>query len=457
MRRFKRYYLESFFLSILLCTASCNTTEPPDPPITPQLKATLILQDVSCLEAWIKLELENIELPVNVSLAKDSIQILQINNLKSNDTVVYVDSLLPNRTYSFQVSSIPQSGGQNPVSSNELKVTTLDTTSHNFSYTVYEFGNVSSSILYDVAIVGEEIWAVGEIYMDDSLGNTIRYNAVHWNGNEWTIIRIPYLYQGQPYYHPIQSVYSFGENDIWFCGNGVIHWDGNNYVPISIPSNVWGPYQMNKLWGTSSNDLYVIGNEGNIAHYNGSQWSRVESGTDLHLTDIYGRNENEVYATGANISDVKGVLLKGNNNQFSVMINSEIIDESELFEKLYGILAAVWLDENNTIYTGGNLLYQYKNGSWDYVRSLPENYIGGNPGSFYRGFISSIRGNSSNDYIIAGGRNTLRHFNGYTWEQLGLPYDPASPIVWRNLSIKNNTVVTAGFNNNKAIIMVLKR
>ena len=75
------------------------------------------------------------------------------------------------------------------------------------------------------------------------------------------------------------------------------------------------------------------------------------------------------------------------------MINSEIISENELFDKLYGEFASIWVDENGTVYTGGNFMFQYKNNKWDYVRSLPENYIGGNPGAYYRGFISSIRGN----------------------------------------------------------------
>ena len=39
------------------------------------------------------------------------------------------------------------------------------------------------------------------------------------------------------------------------------------------------------------------------------------------------------------------------------MINSEIIDENELFEKLYGDLGSVWVDEIGTVYSGGNLLY----------------------------------------------------------------------------------------------------
>jgi len=177
----------------------------------------------------------------------------------------------------------------------------------------------------------------------------------------------------------------------------------------------------------------------------------------MPLTDVFGAEQGDVYVTGANISEVKGVLLKGSANQFSVMINAEVIDEGQLFQKLYGTLGTVWLDEHNTIYTGGNLLFIYKNNEWNYETSLPENFIGGNPGAYYRGFISSIRGNASNDYIIAGDRNTLIHFNGVSWQQIGLPYDPQSPIVWRSVKIKNNTVVAVGFKDNYAFIIMLNK
>jgi hypothetical protein len=215
--------------------------------------------------------------------------------------------------------------------------------------------------------------------------------------------------------------------------------------------------QVNKLWGTSGDNLYFAGNSGAIYRYSGQSWQQITSGTELALTDVFGNELGDVYATGVNISEVKGVLLKGNANQFSIMINSEIIDESQLFQKLYGIIGSVWLDENNTIYTGGSLLFRYKNGEWNYETSLPENFIGGNPGAFYRGVISSIRGNASNDYIIAGGRNTLKHFNGVSWEQIGLPYDPQSPIVWRNVKTKNNILVAVGFKDNYAFIILLNK
>ena len=201
-----------------------------------------------------------------------------------------------------------------------------------------------------------------------------------------------------------------------------------------------------------------MGNAGNIAHYENGVWTKVESGTDLDLTDIYGDSEGNLYAAGVDIAFGKGVVVKGDQSgNWTVMIEGDIIDESELFDKLYGSFGALWIDENNTIYTGGNLLYQYKDSGWDYVRSLPENFLGGNPGTFYRGFINSIRGNASNDWIIAGDRNTLKHFNGVDWAQLGLPYDPGSGIKWSKIEIDGDVAVVVGDNGIKAKIMLLKR
>ncbi len=127
---------------------------------------------------------------------------------------------------------------------------------------------------------------------------------------------------------------------------------------IDLRTAVDSNLSLSKAWGASTNDMYFVGRNGSIASYHNGQWSRVESGTDLPLTDIYANNQNEIYAAGLNVSEVKGVVLKGNANQFSVMINSEIITENELFQKLYGDLASVWVDEIGTVYAGGNILLQ---------------------------------------------------------------------------------------------------
>ena len=450
------------FLSLLLFAASCNTTEPPIiPPPPPDLrKITLTFEDASCTEVWLNIKVDSLTLPVELTLKQynptgDSLS--QIFVLNTQDTVLYIDSLSPNQTYNYQAILSTDT----TIKSEKVTVQTLETTSHNFTWQSWTFGQQSSSVLYDVAIIDENnIWAVGEIYTEDSytydsLGNWIDpYNAVHWNGNNWELVRIYYNYNGSNTWSPIRTILAFSSNDIWFSAG--IHWNGINF--ITKPMNINFPYLINKMWGTSSSDFYIVGNSGSMAHYNGTTWTQIESGTTLHLTDIYGDSKGNIYAAGVNISEVKGVLLKGNyQNNFSPMIYGEIINQNELFQKLYGELSSVWIDNNNTIYTGGNLLYNYKNNQWDYVRSLPENYIGGNPGTYYRGFIYSIRGNANNDYVIAGDRNTLKHFNGLSWQQIGLSYNPSSPIIWFSVNVKNNTIVAAGTENGKAKVILLKK
>jgi hypothetical protein len=68
----------------------------------------------------------------------------------------------------------------------------IDTTSHVINWTIDEIGEYGS-ILRDVAIIDENnIWAVGEIYLKDTLGNPDpkAYNAVHWDGSKWQLKRI---------------------------------------------------------------------------------------------------------------------------------------------------------------------------------------------------------------------------------------------------------------------------
>lgn len=144
-----KFFTVLFFISAsLLLFNNCDST---DPKLDPDLK--LELKGVSCTEAWLQLTKNNIQLPATINLLKNN-SVTQTFSLSTKDSLLYIDSLLPNQNYSFQVSSI-----QNPVSSNELSVTTLDTTSHNFIWQTFEFGQHSSSVLFDVAIIDEnDIW-----------------------------------------------------------------------------------------------------------------------------------------------------------------------------------------------------------------------------------------------------------------------------------------------------------
>lgn len=51
------------------------------------------------------------------------------------------------------------------------------------------------------------------------------------------------------------------------------------------------------VWGTGPDDIYVVGQPGLIYHWNGTAWSRQESGVSVALTDVWGQ-DGTVYVTG---------------------------------------------------------------------------------------------------------------------------------------------------------------
>jgi len=94
-------FLHLLVLLILLCTTSCNTVDPPPDKTV----LTLTLEDVSCTEAWVTLTTNNLQLPATLNLLKDN-TITKTISLQTADTLLYLDSLLPNQTYNFQTSGI---------------------------------------------------------------------------------------------------------------------------------------------------------------------------------------------------------------------------------------------------------------------------------------------------------------------------------------------------------------
>ncbi|MGQ9799495.1 MAG: glucosyl transferase, partial [Ignavibacterium sp.] len=105
-----------FFIifSLLMIFTTCKHTT--EPKLESKAELNLTLEDVSCTEAWIMLKPSNIPLPVEVTLYKNNAA-AQNNILCYGDTLLYIDSLLPNQTYRFQ--AIIQLANQS-IKSNEI-------------------------------------------------------------------------------------------------------------------------------------------------------------------------------------------------------------------------------------------------------------------------------------------------------------------------------------------------
>lgn len=405
-----------------LLLKSCNTTEPPG-----NQTLTLKLEDVSCTEAWIQLTTNNLQLPTTINILKNN-TVAQTFSLSTQDTLLYIDSLLPNQTYKFKVvltnnqqpTSYPQ-----PPTSNEVSVTTMDTTSHEFSWQSWEFGECGSSSLYDVAIIDENnIWAVGEIYMRDSLGNCDpnAYNAVHWDGQKWELKRV--YYKGG--FWPIRTIFAFNANDIWF--SGYMRYFNGQIIELEIPDILIG-WGINKLWGSSSSDLYAVGNNGNIAHWDGVKWRKIESGTNANIVDISGIQNSEGKHNKYCAADNLLIKIDGDNYLTSLPV------EHRMF------LNSVWVASNRLIYTAGNGIVLYKNESWLEIETPNINTI------------YSIKGQSYNDIVGLSANHAIFHFNGYSWNSIQTGINN----IYLKIQNKKNVIATVGWQNDRAIITLLFR
>lgn len=108
MLKIKSFLLFFFFPIVLILqfTTSCNTTEPPS-----NQTLTLKLEDVSCTEAWIQLTTSNLQLPATINLLKNN-SLAHSFVLNTQDSLLYIDSLLPNQSYKFKVVQLTTNNPQ---------------------------------------------------------------------------------------------------------------------------------------------------------------------------------------------------------------------------------------------------------------------------------------------------------------------------------------------------------
>ena len=419
----KKQLLAFVLISFVLFNIGCKKA-----PTEPNETLSVSVEDVSCTEAWVKVTSANFQNPSSLTLFVDD-KPNQSITLVSSDTLLYIDSLLPNQNYKIKATFATNNRQQ---TTNEVVATTMDTTSHNFSWQTFTFGEHSSSVLYDVAIIDENnIWAVGEIYTKDSytydsLGKWIDpYNAVHWNGSDWELIRIYYNYRGTPSWSPIRTIFAFANNDIWYSSG--LHWNGKIFEqPDNGAFDGWEP---NKMWGTSSSDLYAVGNNGNIAHYDGKSWKKIESGTTLNIGDIWGMSDGKGGYDKYLAADNFMIKLDSKNQRTSFTIQQS------------GFINSLWAKTDHLIYTAGDGVTLFKNSNWERTDNPELN------------LIFRIRGEDYNNIVGLSANRNIYHFNGYSW--LGIATEPNNTFI--KVEITKKIIASVGWQGDKALITILKK
>lgn len=336
--------------------------------------------------------------------------------------------------------------------------TILDTTSHAFTFQQYSWGGGGGSFFKDVAIISDtDIWAVGEVNIVeyDSTGTQIYtpYGAAHWDGTNWKLVKLPISISGI-YLKPL-GIIAFSPTDIWFAeGTGVYKFDGNKIIqsywicPSALkPDNtLFSSGQIvQKVWGTTDNNLYAITLKGGIAHFDGSNWQKLSSPTTLDIMDIYGainpsNGKLEILAVATQLDSLpeQSQLLK---------IDGTTVTVVSTFSKTY---FSTWFVSGEKYYVVGDGIItttSLQSPSWSSVMiDSTTQYEAGH-----------VYGANANDVFITGSNLDIIHFNGSTW------YDYAHQIPssylggYPGVALHGNTMVAVGFDNQTAILLMGKR
>jgi hypothetical protein len=427
-------------LVLLASSFSCRTS-PTGPRITGNVQ--LSAENVACTEVWLKIAFSVQQSAVSKSefkITRDGDTVLT-GSLSGTDTVVIDTTTQAERVYTYKGYRFVDSHVSD--TSQPLQVTTLDSTSHNFSWQVFQLGGAASSYLYDVSIVDDsDVYAVGAIYVDSANGqaNPYEYNVVRWDGNKWNEYRI--YFPGTSGLSPMYSVLAFDSNDVWIGSTEPLHWNGSSWVQYNVTS-LTRAYAL-KFWGTDSSNLYMVGDrDGAIARYDGYTWEKIQSGTTLPIQDIWGRVDpktgaEEVIAVASNWAIDNGMeVLEVTPTSITN------VDTVGLPWSLYGI----WSPDAWHYYVCGDGIYKtYSfNTSWTSTAYQSVSYD------------RSIRGNGVNDFVIAGDFGLLAHWNGSTMREYNGKELPNLSGMYDRVDMKGNMIVAVGALNSGQAIAVIGR
>ena len=154
------------------------------------------------------------------------------------------------------------------------------------------------------------------------------------------------------------------------------------------------------IWGSGPDDVFAVGENGVIVHYDGTSWSIMNSGTTTaYLGSIWGSGSNNVYAVGAvyDGGDFTGVIFHYNGTSWEKI--SALIMTSPI---------SIWGSGPDDIYVAG--------GNSDYFFGSIAHYDGRSWSTSSTGSYSplySVWGSSAdNVYVVGDGGGILHRGEG---------------------------------------------
>ena len=313
-----------------------------------------------------------------------------------------------------------------------------DSTTQNFTFETFEFGDgFSSSYLNDVWVFNENnIWAVGDIGPDNG---EIGTNILRWNGSKWFRFEREFVSTG------FTGIWAVDSNNIYFASGVIRKYENGAVKTIDLTHLTFSNNQsVNKLWGSSENNLYGVGRNGIIVHYDGVNWTKIDFDTQWYFYGITGDPKKGIaYAFAQNTSDIR-IIVELNNSTATIIHQSQ---------QITAVKANAINFIDSTLYLAGSdfsstLLWKFnpQTKQADSLYALPPTTA-----------IDVISGEKKIDMFYWGedyNAGKMVHYNGKRYKIFDLS---KTNEIRGGASSHNNISAVAGQSNNKGFVIIVKR
>jgi len=151
-------------------------------------------------------------------------------------------------------------------------------------------GHVETSSLFHLV--------AGSIEAVDCCGSTGRIDSIWTSGGDdvWVLDHgQPVRFDGITWTRPsrdgsavIRKVWGTSARDVWFVGDDffVAHWDGEHLTSVALPSSAHAG-SFHDVSGAGPNDVWAVGTSGTVVHYDGARWTIVAIPTTATLRAVH--------------------------------------------------------------------------------------------------------------------------------------------------------------------------
>jgi hypothetical protein len=248
------------------------------------------------------------------------------------------------------------------------------------------------------------------------------------------------------------TMFAFSETDYWLTDGFPAHSNGSKLTQYRIDSLHAG--FLHSSWGTSSSDIYSVGDGGTILHFDGTAWTKMASGTTTNLGHVWGTSDQNIWAAGWDQTTGATALVHFDGSTWSQ------IDPNTIgYNVGYNPIIGVWTCDSaghHKDYACGAFVYRNTENSprWSNDSGKIANSLG--PHSYAP--LNIMSGNSANDFMVEGSSGFVSHWNGRNWYLYSALYDYGnSSFDTYAFHFKDNTAAVVGGKNGTAWIAIGQR